>query len=164
MEIYIQQQNKREQRAGIALLLATATLWSFAGVLIKVIHWNPLAIAGIRSLIALPVICLAARRYGPIAWSPSHLLGGLIYSAAVISFVVATKMTTAANAILLQYTAPIYVALFSSILVKERTTPWDWLSIFAALLEVWLSFSSTDSPLRECGETLSPCSALLLLP
>jgi len=51
----------------------------------------------------------------------------------VILFVLANKLTTAANAILLQYTSPIYVALFGAWFLGERATRLDWITIFVVI-------------------------------
>ena len=59
--------------------------------------------------------------------------GGVAYAASVLSFVVSTKLTTAANAILLVYTAPIYVAMLSAWFLQERVTALDWLTILLVL-------------------------------
>jgi drug/metabolite transporter (DMT)-like permease len=64
-----------------------------------------------------------------LTWEPSQLMGAASYTGTVIMFVSATKLTTAANAILLQYTCPIYVALLGAWLLKEKTTRKDWLTI-----------------------------------
>ena len=102
------------------LLLASAILWSLGGVLIKSIDWTPMAIAGARSLIAALIIgLLVPGVVRKISWQ--SVPGALAYSATVILFVVATKQTTAANAIFLQYTAPIYIAIISPWLLHERT-------------------------------------------
>jgi len=58
----------------------------------------------------------------------------------VILFVVATKLTTAANAILLQYTAPVYVAIFSGIFLSERIKKLDWFVIFMVMSGMYLFF------------------------
>ena len=100
-------------------------------LLIKMVDWNPIAIAGTRSAIAALVI-FAFRRNMTFNWGFAQLGGALCYAGTVILFVAATKLTTAANAILLQYTAPIYVALFSYWLLKERITRSDIFTIFAA--------------------------------
>ena len=121
------------------LLLAAAILWSLGGVLIKSIDWTPLAIAGSRSLIAIVVIGLVmpgvARK---ISWR--ILPGALAYAGTVVLFVIATKLTSAANAIFLQYTAPIYIAIISPWVLHERTKPLDWLLILVALCGVALFF------------------------
>jgi drug/metabolite transporter (DMT)-like permease len=119
----------RKSRAVLFLIIA-AVLWSSGGLLIKLVAWNPLAIAGGRSAIAALVI-LAFRRRMRFTWSAPQVGGAVCYAATVILFVLATKWTTAANAILLQYTAPIYVALLSYWLLRERITKSDLTAIAA---------------------------------
>ncbi len=122
----------KDRLAAAGLLLLTALLWSLGGVLIKSVDWNPMAIAGGRSAIALLVVlaCLGRPRKLP---SRLEIAGALAYAATVILFVVATRLTTAANAIFLQYTAPIYVAACSHWLLRERALRIDWLVIAVAL-------------------------------
>lgn len=121
------------------LLLAAAILWSLGGVLIKSIDWTPLAIAGSRSLIAIVVIGLVMPEVSrKISWRT--LPGALAYAGTVVLFVIATKLTSAANAIFLQYTAPIYIAIISPWVLQERTKPLDWLLILVALCGVALFF------------------------
>jgi drug/metabolite transporter (DMT)-like permease len=123
----------------VLLLLAAAILWSLGGVLIKCIEWSPIAIAGSRSLIAIIVIGLVMPGvFKKISWST--LPGAVAYAGTVILFVVATKLTSAANAIFLQYTAPVYIAIISPWILHERTKPLDWLLIFVALCGVALFF------------------------
>lgn len=111
---------KPHTRALIYLLLAAA-LWSLGGVLIKGIPWPALALAGVRSLVAF-LFFIIIRRGWKVRFTPVMVLGALAYALTLISFVAATKMTTAANAILLQYTAPIYIALFGVWFLKEKVS------------------------------------------
>ena len=98
-----------------------------------------MAIAGSRSLIAIVVIGLAMPAvFSKISWST--LPGALAYAGTVLLFVIATKLTSAANAIFLQYTAPIYIAIISPWILHERTKPLDWLLILVALCGVALFF------------------------
>lgn len=122
-----------------ALLLLVAVLWSLGGVMIKSVDWHPMAIAGMRSAIAVPVILACVGRPG-ITFSRAQLTGGLAYAGTVVLFVLATRMTTAANAIFLQYTAPIYVAALGPWLLGERALRSDWLVIAAALGGIALFF------------------------
>ena len=116
----------------VLLLLAAAILWSLGGVLIKSIDLTPVAIAGARSLIAAVVMSLAMPGVlRKISWQT--IPGAIAYSATVFLFVVATKLTTAANAIFLQYTAPIYIAMISPWFLGERTNWQDWLLVLLAL-------------------------------
>ena len=123
----------------VLLLLATAILWSLGGVLIKSIDWTPVAIAGSRSLIAALAISLVMPGViQKISWQ--SIPGAVAYAATVILFVVATKLTTAANAIFLQYTAPIYIAMIGPWFLRENTKWQDWLLILIALAGVALFF------------------------
>jgi len=88
----------------VLFLVVAAVLWSLGGILIKLVAWNPLAIAGMRSAIAA-LVMLAFRRKMHFNLGPAQLGGAACYAATVILFVIANKWTTAANAILLQYTA-----------------------------------------------------------
>jgi len=123
----------------VLLLLAAAILWSLGGVLIKSIDLSPMAIAGTRSLIATVIMSLAMPAVlRKISWQV--IPGAVAYAATVLLFVVATKLTTAANAIFLQYTAPIYIAMIGPWFLGERTTWYDWLLVLLALSGVGLFF------------------------
>lgn len=123
----------------VFLLLLAAILWSLGGVLIKSIDWTPMAIAGSRSSIAIVVISLLQpATIKKLSWRV--VPGALAYALTVILFVVATKLTTAANAIFLQYTAPIYIALISPWFLGERTRWQDWVLIAFALSGIALFF------------------------
>jgi drug/metabolite transporter (DMT)-like permease len=135
---------KLDKSKASGLLVLTAVLWSFGGLLIKWIQWNPMAIAGGRSAIAALVILLAIRRVRfHFSW---FLLGGAFaYAANVTLFVVANKLTTAANAIQLQWTAPIYVALFGKWFLGEPTKRRDWITIAVVLGGMSLFFVGETS-------------------
>ena len=120
-------------------LVVTAVLWSSGGVLIKLIDWNPLAIAGMRSAVAAALIMIVVRK-PKFHFSPVQIGGAISFSATVICFVSATKLTTAANAILLQYTAPVYTALFAWRFLGERTSWVDWATIAVVFGGVTLFF------------------------
>ncbi len=113
---------------GIFFLAIAALLWSSGGFLIKWVSWNPLAIAGTRSLIAAGVMFLYRRKFD-FNWSPAQIGGAIAYAVTVIAFVSANKLTTAANAILIQYTAPVFVALFATWFLGEKTSCLDWIMI-----------------------------------
>jgi drug/metabolite transporter (DMT)-like permease len=123
----------------VVLLLLAALFWSLGGVLIKSIDWNPVAIAGARSLIAVFLIAiLRPSVFHKFSWAA--VFGGLAFTVTVVLFVIATKLTTAANAIFLQYTSPIYIALLSPWLLGERVRRLDWLLIGIAFAGIALFF------------------------
>ncbi|TSA46159.1 MAG: DMT family transporter [Deltaproteobacteria bacterium] len=148
---------KRTQ--AVFLLLAAAVLWSLAGVLIKWVSLPALAVAGLRSAIALPVLLLFFGRRA-VNFSAAQLIGGVCYAATVTLFVSATKLTTSGNAILLQYTAPLYVALLSGWLLDERTRWFDWAAIVAVLCGMSLFFIDTLSADGLTGNILAVLSGI----
>ena len=118
----------KERSKAMLILAATAAMWSIGGLLIKMVDANPLAIAGVRAAIASAVMLIYLRK-PKFNWSVPQVGAALTCSATSILFVTATKTTTAANAILLQSTAPIYVAILGFWLLKEKTTKYDWLTV-----------------------------------
>ena len=129
----------------IILLICTAILWSKGGFLIKFINWHPVAIAGGRSIIAA-LIMWAYVKKPKFTWSNIQIMGAVAYALTVILFVIANKLTTAANSILLQYTGPIYVALFSYWFLKEKITAIDWITIHVVIIGMTLFFIEKLSP------------------
>ena len=101
-------------------------------MLIKWVEWHPWPSPSVRSAIAAATLWAVLRR-PRFDWSAAQIGGAVAYAATVLLYVSAVKLTTAANAILLQYTAPIYVALFGAWFLGERTTWLDWLAIACSL-------------------------------
>lgn len=130
---------KAQRKKAILFLIAASVLWSTGGILIKLVDWNPVAISGTRSLIA-GFLILAYLKKTKLRWSKSLILGSLTYASTVICFVIANKLTTAANTILLQYTAPVWVALMANWILKERIRWYDWASIAVTLSGMALFF------------------------
>lgn len=130
---------ERERRRSILFLVLAALGWSLGGLLIKGIHWHPMAISGMRSLIGALLI-RAFFREMKFTGSFHQVGGALAYAGTVVLYVVSNKMTTAANAILLQYTAPIHIALFAPWFLGETSRRSDWLAIAAVLCGMTLFF------------------------
>lgn len=149
-------------RNALVLLALTAVLWSSGGFLIKLIHWNALCIAGMRSAIAAACIATLARNltWNPLRLSKYEFLSALVYTSTVMLFVAATKLTTAANAILLQYTAPIHVAIFGAWFLGEKTTRLDWITLAAVVLGMLLFFVEGLSGANMLGNCLAMISGL----
>ncbi|HEY4302230.1 MAG TPA: DMT family transporter [Candidatus Didemnitutus sp.] len=118
-------------RHAVGLLLLAALAWSLGGVLIKAADWPPLAIAGGRGLVATVFLVLVRGRRLRFTWSPIQIGAAVAYAGCTVLFAAATKRTTAANAILLQYTAPAWVALLGAWFLREKVRPLDWLAIGA---------------------------------
>lgn len=155
--IKIKNGNKRTQ--ALLLMATTATLWSLGGVLIKSINTNPMAIAGTRSAIAAIVILIAMKK-PKFTFSKAQIGATLSYTATVLLFVVSTKTTTSANAILLQFTAPIYVAVLGAWILKEKTRLLDWIIIAAVFGGMALFFLDNLSTKGMLGNILAALSGI----
>lgn len=115
-------------RLAVLSLCFAALLWSTGGFFIKSLPLSPLAIAGWRSAIAAVVMVLWLRR-PKILWTRAQIAAIVCYTLTVVLFVVATKLTTAANAILLQYTAPFWVVIGNVVLTRRRPDTTDILTV-----------------------------------
>ncbi|MCS6808112.1 MAG: EamA family transporter [Bacteroidota bacterium] len=152
----------RHHTCALLTLTITAVLWSTGGVCIKLVAWDVLSIAGMRSAVAAIVIaCMVP----PRVRFPQHMTryevgAAIAYTLVMITFVAATKLTTAANAILLQYTAPIYVALFSSWFLKEPVQRRDWVALGVVCIGMVVFFCDSLAPSYAVGNILAIASGV----
>ena len=142
------------------LIFSAAFLWSLAGVFIKFLDVPPLTIVFYRSLFAGLVFTPFLRRNGLPINGPI-LVSALTYTAAISAFVAANKLTTAANAIVLQYTAPIFVFLFSGLVLKEKIAKLNGFALAVSMIGVGIiSLDSVGQP-DMAGVLLALLSGLL---
>ncbi|NLM38079.1 MAG: DMT family transporter [Firmicutes bacterium] len=153
------EQSRAQRTKAVALLVVTATLWSTSGLLIKLIDWNPLAITGVRSFFAA-ILMWGYTKKPKLNRSGWQWAAALAYAGTVITFVIANKMTTSANAILLQYTAPIYVVLFARLFLGERTSGVDWVTIVVVLAGMGLFFKEELTPGAFWGNVVAVVSGV----
>jgi drug/metabolite transporter (DMT)-like permease len=115
---------KEHHLAGQGAIFLCAVLWSTSGLFIKLIDWHPVVIAGSRSFLAagfLFLIRISRKNRNAAAGRIRHIAaGGLAYAATMLSFVIANKLTASANAILLQYTAPVWASILGWLLIREK--------------------------------------------
>jgi drug/metabolite transporter (DMT)-like permease len=143
----------------VGQLVLAAFCWSLGGLLIKSVPWPPLAVAGGRGIIA-GIFLLATNRGLKFDFSRIQVLGALGYASCTVTFCVATKLTTAANAILLQYTAPVWVALFGAWLLGERATRYDWVTIAVVLGGMGLFFADGLEAGNLAGNAIAALSGI----
>lgn len=133
--------------SGVLCILAASLLFSIGGILIKLIPWSALSINSARCILAAVVIGLymLIRKHRLVLNRPV-LIGAVCMACTVTLFTAATKMTTAANAIVLQYTAPIFVMLFLWLFYHRKPCRADLLTcvfVFSGIVCCFLeSFSS----------------------
>ncbi len=131
---------KKENIAIIEMLICAA-LWSVAGIFIKLIPWNGFAVSGLRSLIAGATIAvyMAIKRYRFVL-SKKTLLAGAFAACVYTCFVVSNKLTTAANAIVLQFTSLVFIVIFSAILYRTRIKKQDLAVVICTLIGIAMAF------------------------
>ncbi|MDR2460178.1 MAG: DMT family transporter [Deltaproteobacteria bacterium] len=137
---------KMTKNRAIFYLAVTAVLWSSCGVLIKSISWNPLAITSIRGLLAgLCIWALLPNKFNYKNLTFAHGISGVSLLIMSACFTTAMTYTTAANAIVLLFSAPIWVAIIAPFMVKERTSLLDWLFIIIIMAGIILFFMDSMS-------------------
>jgi drug/metabolite transporter (DMT)-like permease len=154
-----------ERRRALFFLVLAAILWSTSGVLIKTLNWQPIAILSARSLFA-SLVFLAYMRRIPTRLNRWQLLAAAALILTQFLFITSTKLTTAANAIFLQYTAPVYVVLLGYWLLREKPSRTDYASmaiIFLGLLFFFGDKLSTDGLYGNLLAVLSGVTSAMMM-
>ena len=132
-------------KKAIAITCFVALMWSLAGFNIKMIEWSPYAIAAGRSLVAVILLAPMVLRKG-FQKIDRYVIGGAIcYAAFNYCFITSTTLTSSAIAIMMQYTAPIYVALLSWLFLRERVGWADIISVGFVFLGMIFFFLDSNS-------------------
>lgn len=142
-------------------MFLAAVLYSIGGLCIKLIPWSGMAINGARTAIALAVIgaYLILTRHKP-RMNLWVLVGALAVCGTNILFSIANKLTTAANTIVLQFTAPIFVILFSVLLFGKKPQKLDVIACGLVLGGVLLFFVDSLSAGGMLGNILALLSGV----
>ena len=148
-----------ERRKALIYLVITALLWSTSGVFVKALSWEPVSILAGRGIFTSIIFLLYLRRL-PKQWSRWMLLAAGGSVATQFLFVTSTKLTTAANSIFLQYTAPIYVVLLGYWLLREKPSRSDWVSMGLIFIGLLLFFGDQLSTQGFYGNILAVISGV----
>lgn len=159
------------RRKGILLIIGAALLWSTGGIGIKAVADSALKVTFYRSLFAAIALMLFLGRgvWGRRQWKSTAAFAIAIvsYGACLTTFVVATKWTTAANAIFLQYAGVVWVLLLSPIVVREPMRARDVIAIAVAMSGMALFFVGRFEARGMAGNAMALVSsvffALLIL-
>ena len=152
--------DRQLRRARLALLCA-AVLWSLAGIFIKFLALPPLTIVFYRSFFASLFFAFFARRSNITFPGVPLLVSTLAYTAAISAFVSANKITTAANAIALQYTAPMFVFMIVHFLFGEKITGASWFSLGLGMLGIAVIAAGSAGQPDAAGVMIALLSGLL---
>lgn len=152
---------------GAFALVICGLCWSLAGVFMKYVSINSFAVAGFRSFFAFITIMIYAKHFPrfvlyknqktndvsnpDISAKPARKidghatlylwLGALSYAATMVMFCIANKLTYSANAVLLQYTFPIWIIAFGPLILKEKNTKIDFIAILGVCVGMLLFFA-----------------------
>jgi drug/metabolite transporter (DMT)-like permease len=148
-----------EHQKGIIAIIIAAFLWSTGGLFIKLISLDAYQLSFYRSLFSALTFVLLFRKK-VFVFNLAVFLNGLFYTGILILFVVATKLTTAANAIFLQYTAPIYVLIFEPLILKTKLRAINVISVFISFLGMTLFFVGEISPTHLEGNLIALFSGI----
>jgi drug/metabolite transporter (DMT)-like permease len=150
--------------AGQGAVFLCAVLWSASGLCIKLVDWHPAQIAGGRSFLAALVLLLprlvSRGRAAASANIPLSAVSGLCYALTMILFVFANKLTAPANAIVLQYTAPVWTCLLAWFFLGERPRREHWAALAVVGGGMFLVFRSGLAGGSLRGDCLALASGL----
>ena len=154
---------KSESRSAMLLMVLIAVLWSTGGIFIKLLTWNPLTIACIRGLIASVVMFAYAKKKGftpkfnKYTWMISVSMAGCM-----TFFVIANKLTTAANAIVIQYLLPVWVLIIGAVFYKQKVKRSDVIAVVICIAGIALFFFDQLSPGNMLGNFLAIISGICM--
>ena len=149
----------KESHIGALQVALGATFWSFAGVLGKWLSWNAFTINGLRSLVAA-ILMGVARRSFKVRLTRGTLLGALGVMLTSMLYMAAMKLTTSANAIVLQYAAPAFVILFCWLFYGQRPSLRSIVTAALIMLGVVLCFADRMGGGQLLGNLLALLSAV----
>ena len=150
-----------EHQKGLIAVFAAGLMWSTGGLFIKLITLNAMQICFFRSLWAALVFIIIFKKNIFYA-NLFTFINALLYTGVLIFFVSATKITTAANAIFLQYTAPIYVLIFEPLINKTKYEKANIITIIVCFIGMSLFFIGKLSPGDMWGNTIGLLSGVAL--
>ena len=148
-----------KQSKGIFYVLMAAVLFSIGGLCIKLIPWSPLAINGARNFISVILIGIYLKvTKHKLVISPAVIFGAVCMTGVTTLYCIANKLTTAANTIVLQFTAPVFVIFLMWLFFKERPKKADLVAsgvVFVGILCFFVDGLSTGHMLGNILAVLS---------
>ncbi|MEG1869424.1 MAG: DMT family transporter [Oscillospiraceae bacterium] len=157
--------NKQQpQKRWYIMMVATAVMWSMGGIFFKMLDWHPMVIAGIRSAVTSLVFFIAIKyvmKYNIIINRNTIICGAFMCYLAT-AFVLANKMTTAANAIVLQSTGPVFIMIISSLFLKQKYAKADYIAVITTMGGIMLFFADNLSGGQMLGNLVALSSGVAM--
>ena len=152
-----------KERIAIIEMLTCAALWSIAGIFIKLVPWNGFAVAGMRSLVAGITIYLCMRLMGiDYVLNRNTLTAGFFSGCTYLCFVTANKLTTAANAIVMQFTSPVFIVIYSVLFFHKKVRKQDAAVVLCTMLGIALFFIDQLAPGYVLGNLVGIASGMFM--
>ena len=146
---------------GTGCMLAASFCFSLGGLLIKLIPWNPLAINGMRNLIAALVIGVYLLiTHHRLKFNFTVFCGAVCMFGVTTLYAVANKMTSAGNTIVLQYSAPVWIILFMYLFFGKKPGRNEIMAVLMVLLGILCFFFESLSSGRWLGDALALLSGV----
>lgn len=146
---------------GTLLVLCASILFATGGAVLKLIPWSALAINGARNLIAAIVLAAyMAYTKHQIHFNKTVLTGAVSFIGVTSLFVIANKMTTAANAIILQYTCPVWIIIIMSLLFHEKPNRRDVLTVMTVFAGILCFFYDSLQTGHIAGDLIAVLSGI----
>lgn len=142
-------------------MLMSAVLFSLGGLFVKTCPWSAMAMNSFRNIFAFIVVYIFFSSQGKkVRINKINIIGGIAYAVTNIFFVMANKLTTAANAIVLQFTLPIFIILFSWLFLKQKPLKNDLITCSVVFAGVIIFFLDGLSAGNNLGNVLALVSGM----
>jgi len=156
---------KKQQLAGQMAVLATAVLMSTNGLFVKLLPWHATVIIGMRSFIAVIFLLIIRVIFPPPKENNkpgfAFWAAGFFFAATMYTLIIAIKLTTSANAILLQFGAPVWAAILGWILIKEKPHIEQWGALVLVLGGLTIFFGNNLGGGAFLGDIIAVFSGML---
>lgn len=145
------------------IMVVTAIMWSIGGIFIKLISWNPFLIAGVRSVISGSIMAVyMAKSHVSFKLNRFSFLAGIGLGFSATLFTIANKLTTAANAIVLQYTAPIFILILLAVFFHQKMVKREVVVVLITMIGMVLFFFDQLSPGNILGNIFGILAGIFL--
>lgn len=152
-----------KEKNAMLKMLVCACLWSIAGIIIKLVDMNPFVIAGLRSgFAAVTVFVFMKFTSRSVIVNRNVIFSAVFLCFTFMAFVTANKLTTAANAIVLQFTSPIFVMITEAVMLKKKPGTFDMLTVAVTLGGISLFFVDSLGSGRIAGDIVAVLAGLSL--
>jgi DME family drug/metabolite transporter len=158
-QLHLDHLETKSKVSPLLFVIAAAVLWSTGGLFIKWTSLSGLELSFGRSLMAAITVAIFTRHEG-FGLNKVTAVASVLYAALLLLFVLATKETTAANAIFLQYTAPVYLLILEPLIYKEKFRRRDLIVVTVCVIGMSLFFVGKLRPQDVTGNLLALASGL----